>query len=127
MKNKMLILIGIICCIVLVISIYLVINHMFRADNVFAGSNVTDMNNTIIKSQSSYKTDEMGRTELIGLVSSIEEAKKTATQYGIDFVSFDSGVAVFATTEDIDKVIARGRENGYIELSPNYIRTVNNN
>lgn len=127
MKNKMLILIGIICCIFLVISIYFIVSNMLKIDNVYAGSNVANINNEIINSQSSYKIDEMGRTELVGLVSSIEEAKEVATQYGIDFVSFDTGVAVFATKEDINKVIARGKENGYVNLLPNYNRTIQKN
>lgn len=127
MKNKMLILIGIICCIFLVISIYFIVSNMLKIDNVYTGSNVSNINNEIINSQSSYKIDEMGRTELVGLVSSIEEAKEVATQYGIDFVSFDTGVAVFATKEDINKVIARGKKNGYVNLSPNYNRTIQKN
>lgn len=127
MKNKMLILIGIICCIFLVISIYFIVSNMLKIDNVYTGSNVSNINNEIINSQSSYKIDEMGRTELVGLVSSIAEAKEVATQYGIDFVSFDTGVAVFATKEDINKVIARGKENGYVNLSPNYNRTIQKN
>ena len=44
-------------------------------------------------------------------------------QYGIEFVSFENGLALFRTEENPFDVIARGKENGYPELSINFIRT----
>lgn len=60
-------------------------------------------------------------------ISSEEEAIKVAEQYGIEFVSFENSVAIFKTEEDVNSVINRGKENGYVELYPNYIRTSNEN
>lgn len=127
MRNKMLVLIGIICCFFLVISIYFVISNIFQTDNVFAGSNVVNINTEVVNYQPICKKDEMGRSELVGLAGSIEEAKEIAAQYGIDFVSFDTGVAVFATKEDVNTVIERCRKGGYSNISPNSIQSYHNN
>lgn len=52
-----------------------------------------------------------------------EEAKEIAEQYGIEFVSFENGFALYHTEEDPFEVIARGEENGYPPLSVNFTRT----
>ena len=54
-----------------------------------------------------------------------EDAREIAEQYGIEFVSFENGIALYHTEEDPFEVIARGQENGYPRLSVNYIRTGN--
>ena len=52
-----------------------------------------------------------------------EDARAIAEQYGIDFISFENGIALYHTEEDPFEVIARGQENGYPQLSVNFIRT----
>lgn len=49
-------------------------------------------------------------------VTSEEEAKELAKQYGIEFVSYGLGVATFSTTEDPQEVIDRGAKEGYTPL-----------
>lgn len=52
-----------------------------------------------------------------------EEAKKIAEQYGIEFISFENGLALYHTEDDPFEVIARGQENGFPQLSINFTRT----
>ncbi|MBD5514763.1 MAG: hypothetical protein HDR06_08935 [Lachnospiraceae bacterium] len=52
-----------------------------------------------------------------------EKAREIAEQYGIELVSFENGIALYHTEEDPFEVIARGQENGYAQLSVNFIRT----
>lgn len=52
-----------------------------------------------------------------------EDAREIAKQYGIEFVSFENGIALYRTEEEPFEVIARGQENGYPQLSVNFIRT----
>lgn len=52
-----------------------------------------------------------------------EEAQEIAEQYGIELISFENGLALYHTEEDPFEVIARGQENGYPQLSMNFIRT----
>ena len=59
---------------------------------------------------------------LMALTESEEEAKTIAEQYGITFVSFQSGVATYYTDEDPWQVIDRGVENGYQALYLNQSR-----
>lgn len=61
--------------------------------------------------------------QLIALVETEEEAQNIAKQYGIEFVTFSDGVAVYKTEEDPAAVIARGEENGYSPLYLNMTRT----
>lgn len=61
---------------------------------------------------------------LTALVDSQEEAQEIADLYGITLVSFENGVAVYRTDEDPFEVISRGDENGYPQLSINFIRTL---
>lgn len=68
-------------------------------------------------------TGEVSKTEpLMALPESEEEAKKIAEQYGITFVSFQSGVATYYTDEDPWQVIDKGIENGYTPLYLNQAR-----
>lgn len=62
--------------------------------------------------------------QLMALVETEEEAENIATQYGIEFVSFSDGVAVYRTEEDPAEVIARGQTNGYPTLYLNRQRTI---
>lgn len=55
-----------------------------------------------------------------------EKAREIAEQYGIELVSFENGIALYYTEEDPFEVIARGQENGYAQLSVNFIRTGDN-
>ena len=59
---------------------------------------------------------------LIATVATEEEAKEIADLYGITLVSFEYGVAVYQTEEDPTKVITRGQENDYPQLSLNLKR-----
>lgn len=66
----------------------------------------------------------IAENSLTTLVDSQEEAQGIAELYGITLVSFENGVAVYQTEEDPFEVIARGDENGYPQLSINFIRTL---
>lgn len=60
--------------------------------------------------------------ELMALASSEEEAEEIAFLYNIELVSYADGVAVYTTEEPVRDVILRGKEEGYPELSINFIR-----
>ncbi len=57
--------------------------------------------------------------ELICLADEKEQAEDIADKYGIELVRFENGVASFHTDEDPQKVIDRGKEKGWPELSIN--------
>ena len=59
---------------------------------------------------------------LIGAAETREEAEKIAALYGITLVDFSHGAALYHTDEDPREVIRRGRENGWPELTLNYVR-----
>lgn len=59
---------------------------------------------------------------LIGEAETEEEALEIAKQYGIEFVSFENGLALYHTEEDPFEVVARGQENGYPQLTVNFTR-----
>lgn len=63
--------------------------------------------------------------QLLALVDTQEEAEEIAALYGIELLSFSDGVAVYYTEEDVSSVIARGKENGWVELSENNLHTLN--
>lgn len=67
---------------------------------------------------------EIAQEPLMATAESEEEAQNIADLYGITLVSFDNGIALYQTDKDIFEVIARGQENGYPELSINYVRTM---
>lgn len=54
-------------------------------------------------------------------ITSEEEAKKVAEQYGIEFVEYVEGVATFHTDKDPQSVVQYGIDNGYVTLYINYI------
>lgn len=58
---------------------------------------------------------------LVAEAGSQEEAQKIAEQYGITLVSYGNGIATYQTDEDLYEVIARGEENGYPQLSINFV------
>ena len=60
---------------------------------------------------------------LIGKAETLEEAEELAQLYGITLVEFRQGAALFHTEEDPRAVIRRGQENGWPELSLNYVKT----
>lgn|GEM_PF-3800198 len=104
----MLILIILIAVAVVAVLFMIARNSMIRADMTVSMQG----NNEI-----SYAK---GR-ELLCSVESEEEAKDIAAQYGIEFVEFSYGLAVFHTDEDPYEVIERGRKSGLKELSINGI------
>jgi len=59
--------------------------------------------------------------ELVGLFESEEEAIACAELYGIELLSFNNRVAVFSVEGDLKKLIEKGKENGWPELSLNYV------
>ncbi|MBR5559380.1 MAG: hypothetical protein IKU72_03955 [Oscillospiraceae bacterium] len=59
--------------------------------------------------------------EVFCLAQTEEEAEAIAARYGIELVDFESGVAAFHTQEDWYELIERGKEQGWPELSPNYL------
>lgn len=61
---------------------------------------------------------------LMALVNTQEEAEELAGQYDIELVSYEDGIALYQTEEDLYAVIARGEENDYPSLSINYVRTI---
>lgn len=65
----------------------------------------------------------VAENSLMSAAETEEEAREIAEQYGIEFVSFENGIALYHTEEDPFEVIARGKENGYSPLSVNFTRT----
>ena len=59
---------------------------------------------------------------LIAAAQTWEEAEEIGALYGITLVDFSHGVALYHTEEDPRDVIRRGQENGWPELTLNYIR-----
>lgn len=70
------------------------------------------------------REDVTAEEQLMALVENEEEAESIAEQYGIEFVSFSDGVAVYRTEEDPAEVIARGEANGFPTLYLNRQRTM---
>lgn len=64
----------------------------------------------------------IAENSLMSAAETEEEAREIAEQYGIEFVSFENGFALYHTEEDPFEVIARGEENGYPPLSVNFTR-----
>lgn len=61
---------------------------------------------------------------LMADVETEEQALEIAEQYNIELVSFENGIALYSTEEDPFQVIARGEQNGYPQLSINFIRSI---
>ncbi len=66
---------------------------------------------------------EVAENQLMALADTEEQAKEIAAQYGIEFVSFENGLALYHTEEDPFEVITRGQENGYPQISVNFVRS----
>ncbi len=66
---------------------------------------------------------EVAENQLMALADTEEQAKEIAVQYGIEFVSFENGLALYHTEEDPFQVITRGQENGYPQISVNFVRS----
>lgn len=66
---------------------------------------------------------EVAENQLMALTDTEEQAKEIAAQYGIEFVSFENGLALYHTEEDPFEVITRGQENGYPQISVNFVRS----
>ncbi len=66
---------------------------------------------------------EVAENQLMALVDTEEQAQEIAAQYGIEFVSFENGLALYHTEEDPFEVITRGQENGYPQISVNFVRS----
>lgn len=58
-------------------------------------------------------------TEYICLVNSQEEAERVANDYGIEFVSFQEGVAVLKSEKSYQELLDYGQEKGLVTLSVN--------
>lgn len=74
--------------------------------------------------ESSITPIEMAEDQLMALTDTEEQAQEIADLYGITLVSYEMGVAVYHTEEDPLEVIARGQDNGYPTLSPNFVQTI---
>ncbi len=61
---------------------------------------------------------------LMCIAESQEEAEEIAGLYGITLVRYENKVARFFTEENLDAVIQRGRENGWVQLSYNRIANI---
>lgn len=77
--------------------------------------------------QSQMEPLELAENQLMALADTEEQAQEIAEQYGITLVSYEGGTAVYHTEEDPFSVIVRGQENGYPELSLNYVYTIDDN
>lgn len=80
---------------------------------------VKELSSANIVEQDLSKGDNEKMIELTALVSSQEEAEKTAELYGIDLVSYSSGIAVYSTDKNLGDLNALGQKNGYPRLSLN--------
>lgn len=93
---------------------YVMFVHFGRGPTFLFAQNVVEFD---------MPTGEISESEpLMALPESEEEAKEIAEQYGITFVSFQSGVATYYTDEDPWEVIDKGIENGYTPLYLNQAR-----
>lgn len=65
---------------------------------------------------------EIAEQPLMALVETQEQAQEIAELYGIEMISCEEGVAVYATDKDPYEVIDEGDKKGYPPLSVNYVR-----
>ena len=79
---------------------------------------------TVEMGEDQMQSIQIAENPLLANADTQKEAEEIAEQYGITLVSYENGIAVYQTEEDPYDVIARGQENGYHELSVNYIRRV---
>lgn len=79
-----------------------------------------------------YNEADIGEPSLVmiaenPLMAAVETdalAQEIAEQYNIELVSYENGIALYRTEEDPFEVIARGKQNGYPQLSINFVRTI---
>jgi flagellar basal body-associated protein FliL len=71
-----------------------------------------------------FETIEVAEEPLMATVDSEEEAENIAQLYGITLVSYENGLALYRTDENVFDVLARGQKNGYPQLSINGVRTI---
>ena len=62
--------------------------------------------------------------ELMAPAASREEAEEIAALYGIELVDYKHGYALFHTEENPSAVRERGVKNGWPELEPNTVHTL---
>lgn len=62
--------------------------------------------------------------QLLYLTESQQEAEEVAELYQIELVSYADGLAVYHTEEDPREVLRRGEEQGWPELSLNYLENL---
>ena len=112
MKRRTLIIaIGIVGIIVLVIVGWYVMFVHFGRGPAFPFLKVQKMN------------VESANQVLMAEAETEADAQEIAEQYGIEFVSFENGLALYHTEEDPFEVVARGQENGYPQLSVNFVKS----
>ena len=117
MKREMcIILIGIIGIIVLVLAGWYVMFVHFGRGSAFPFLPTVELG------LEGAQTMPFADSPLMAVVDTEEEARKIAELYGITFVSYENGIAVYQTDEDPMQVIARGQENDYPRLSLNLKR-----
>lgn len=117
MKNKMLFAIGIVFAMVFVLAGWYIMSAHFGRGPAFPFLKTVEM-------EEEMRPQQIAENPLLTAADTREEAEEIAKQYGITLVSYENGIAVYQTEEDPYDVIARGQENGYHELSVNYIRSV---
>lgn len=122
MKNKVLTVI-----IVIVIITVLVLGGWYLLFTRFGVGPVPPLLPVKKLDQSQIKSLELAENQLLTLADTEEQAQEIAELYGIALFSYEGGVAVYHTEENPLEVIARGQENGYPELSLNYVNNINNN
>lgn len=122
MKKKMLtVVIVIIAVVVLVLVGWYVMFMNFGIGPVFPfiKAQPIDMNSM----EQSAELATIAEDSLMASAETEEEAKIIAEQYDIELVTFENGIALYHTEENPFDVIARGQENGYPQLSINFVRT----
>lgn len=74
-----------------------------------------------VTSLDTISNDRLAENQLMSVdIASEEEAKIVAEQYGIEFVEYVEGVAIFHTDSDPKAVIKEGSEKGLVPLYLNY-------
>ena len=119
MKKKMLVAVIIIIAVIIVVLAgwYVMFVHFGRGP-------AFPFLKTVEIGEDQMQSMQIAENSLMASVDTQEEAEEIAEQYGITLVSFENGIAVYQTEEDPYDVITRGQENGYHELSVNFIRRV---
>lgn len=93
--------------------VFIILNNK-RTGNMIGKSEYSQLGNM----------QDMAETELIGVFTDRDEAEAAADLYNINLKDFGQRVAVFTVDPgvDIQKLIEKGRANGWPELSINYKR-----